>query len=153
MLKLQTRLKMKPDQRIDSMIKALAQNNFLAMDDLEEILLKYGCSEFKPEPIKEIPYDQMDLKSIRIFNRIVGFFNQQRLKFGESAQNVETFFKDICYTQDVKTKQAMKKVTILEAQQFFKKLQDVGIRKSAEVHWPICALLCIDSKYDHLLVP
>lgn len=128
--------------------------DMIEVDEVCLVLEALKVSEMKPQNVQGIDYGHLDLKSVRIFNRMLMFFAEERKQKGddESVIDFNKFMADIVTKQAVKTKQATPEVELFQATHFFDKLQQYGIRKSAEIHWPICRLLCIDAKYESFLM-
>ena len=93
-----------------------------------------------------INYDLLDLRSIRLINRMIHYLGSQQVSFTD-------FMKDIIQMQVVKTKEAKNpNVEIFLAKKFFQKLYDHGIKKTALLHPNLCIFLCIDQKYKNYLM-
>jgi hypothetical protein len=72
-------------------------------------------------------YDELDLRSIRIVNRLIHHLGTEQLSFSD-------FMKDLVTEQTVKTKQGNTKVEIFMANKFFEKLKNLKVKKSVDVH-------------------
>ena len=69
-----------------------------------------------PKSKKHLNYKKMDLKSKRILNRISNYLAKNNLTFDE-------FFKDLFFTQSVKTSTKKEKVEIIKAEVLFSTLK------------------------------
>ena len=88
----------------------------------------FGIIEDLPKSKKHLVYEQLNLKSIRILNRISHYFVANDI-------DVDDFFKDLNSEHMVKTKTKQEKVEIMKAELFFKKLHTCGIIKKPDIHY------------------
>lgn len=82
--------------------------NISIFEDLVKVMLSFGIREHKPRSKKHLNYETLDLKSKRILNRLSNYLAIKELEFDD-------FFKDMYFTQQVKTKTKSEKVDIMKA--------------------------------------
>ena len=98
--------------------------------------------EFNPQ----FDLTTLDLKSIRILNRLIHYLASEQIQF-------KSFFQELTFTQTIKSKNKQTlKIDCLMADKFFLKLYDHGIRNSKEPHPNMCQFLCLDKKYTQYLL-
>lgn len=80
-----------------------------------------------PRPRKHLNYSSLNLKSIRILNRLVAYLERNKT-------TLDQFLEGLQIQQTVKTKTKSEKVDIVRADKFFQKLGMLEIRKSSLIY-------------------
>ena len=117
----------------------------ISYQEVCKVLRMLNISEGRPNN-KQLCYENMSLKSIRIINRIVNYLTINQLTYKD-------LLEDIIQNQKVKTgNQNIHQVEIFEAKSFFDKIHSLNLRKSSDVCENLCEMLCINKKYGNLLM-
>jgi len=97
--------------------------------------------------IKNSDLNQLDLKSIRIMNRIVERLEQKKEK-------IQDFFQPVIFEKEIKTKTDTRTYQLISSEHFFGFLQQQGLKKYETEHKNLSAQLSVDqNKYpDRILL-
>ena len=128
------------------LIKVLALNDeeqYIKFDYLIEILSEYGI-DLKAEP-KNAPESPLNLNgldniSIIIMLAISEYVNKTRL-------SLQKIFGEKIYTQEIQTELGNETVEILNSDDFFDLLEEIGVGMEDKHHENLQNFLCIDTEY------
>ena len=104
-----------------------------------------GLSEKKPVSKKHLAFEELDLKSKRIINRLNFYMKENQV-------GVQDIFYDLVMQQQVKTKSRSEKVDLIKSVDFFQRLSDMELKKSSNQHENLMLFLCIDKSYKNNLM-
>lgn len=119
--------------------------HFARLDQVLKIMRNFGIREGLPRSKKHLNYENLNLKSKRIINRLCMYLDQ-------SEKTIEELLKDIVLRSTVKTKTKTEKVETIKAEEFFKLLYEVEVIDQNKINQNICYFLCIDKSYPHTLM-
>ena len=85
-------------------------------------------------------YEDLDHKSVKYLTRLTEHLMKER-------KSIYDFFQNAIYPQMVKTKIKQKEVDLINADDFFEKLQSSGFKRSVEPHQNLLEFLCLDPNY------
>lgn len=112
---------------------------------LQHLLETLGFRDDMPAPSKHMDYSTLNLQSIRILNRLASLAPQ-----GEPQ--LATILQSCLSILPVQTNKRTQQVQIMNAQEFFQRLQQLRAVKSANVKENLRRFLCIDEAYKDSLM-
>ena len=115
----------------------LAKYQLILLEDVNQIMASFNLVERMPKSRKGLQYEQLDMKSKRILNRIVEYLREKDLTTTDFVQEI-TSIKTVKYNNNKSAQ-----MEIIKAENFFKKLCKVKIRKSHSVYQNLSAFLAI----------
>ncbi|CDW72904.1 UNKNOWN [Stylonychia lemnae] len=120
--------------------------NFFIYKDLEEILGAYGfIDSIKPRNSRNLKYDLLDPKSIRIMNRLEQFLQDNNMILIQLFED-KIYQKTINNSQLGTNQKKNFKLKFIKSREFFDRLKDLNIRRSGEPLKNLVEFLTIDSK-------
>lgn len=124
------------------------RSNFL-YTDIQEAFKPLGLVDYKTPrgqaASDHLDYEMLDLRSIRLINRMVHYLGSQQISFSQ-------FISGMVTTQSIKTAEGKQDVQLMMAKEFFEKFQKCGLKKNSVPHVNLCIFLCIDKKYKKYLM-
>ncbi|CDW90055.1 UNKNOWN [Stylonychia lemnae] len=115
-------------------------DNLIQLDQIAKILSNLGVIDYLPKPKKRLNYDKLNLKSIRILNRLLIYLE-------EHQQTVDDVFGDKIIQQNVKAKDKTEQVELIKDIDFFDKLYELEIIITNEIKSNLALFLCIDESF------
>lgn len=145
------------------------QTKVIELGKLCENLSPCGYQDYKrPISRKNFDFNTLDIKSIRIMNRLAQHVYQEVEKFtlhnkinGQLSreqkrtllgQIMESIFKDSLKRVNVHTQAKEESVYLINNEDFFKKLVLIGVRKSSKLHENLNQFLTVDNQYQYLIL-
>lgn len=116
------------------------------MNDLIADLEQLGVKEKNLRKRDGLDYGILESRSIRIINRIQKHLKQENI-------NIRDLFNGIIVVIKVKGLDAVADLEIVESEKFFGRLNERGLKNSADFYENICEFLCVDKDYvDYLRI-
>ena len=117
----------------------------MLVEQVGMVLKNFGVKEDLPKNKRNLIYDNLNLQSKRIINRLIDYLLENQMSLPE-------FLKEQIQTQTVKTKTKTEQVEIVKARSLFEKLYEVRIVKDPEIKSNLSEFLCIDKNYVNALM-
>ncbi|TNV86981.1 hypothetical protein FGO68_gene11237 [Halteria grandinella] len=120
--------------------------------DIEIILSAYGFNDETkmPQSTENLHYHLLDLKSIRIINRLAAYMSEEKLEsVGQILDQDKIYIKDIkhdTYVADDSSPGGKMQVNLefVRTRHFFQRLYDLGIRNQTKPHGRLVQFLSVD---------
>ena len=118
------------DLEVQCLLKVLSKPELdgnILVQEFAQIMENFGLYDKPKKPKHQLDLGRLDQKSVKIMVMLM-------LYLIENNQTTVEFFESAIFAQNVKSKQKQQSIDLIKAKDFFRILQEKGIRKKQTEH-------------------